>query len=812
MNRPLAVAVGAMLLAGAARGQVTLPFYDGFNYGAGSNLGGNGPWVNSASPIKVGNTNLSYPGLLAGTGNNVTLVPTSSAARTYVHFASQTTGTVYFAFLLKLNTLPSAQRLIAYAFNSTSSSSAPHLGFFVTATGQLGVGISTSAPQFTSAPLSVGTPHLVVVAYTFGASDSAQVWINPSSLGGSAPAPDGSFTAGTHNAALSYFHWNTPSAGSGGGSYEVDELRIGLTYAAVTPGSGPGAAPSAPWITDWAWLPAGLVLRGTQGPPHGAYQVLSSTSLALPAEQWTVVGSGQFDAAGRFECTNPPGAAAWQFYRLRVGGAPGGLIPPSIVSQPQSQTAWPGQNVQFSVVATGSPPLSYQWFFNGNTPLAGGTNATLSISNVQSNDAGGYSVVVANAAGAVTSLVATLTISPPATNGDYYVSPTGNDANPGTMELPFATVAKAVSVAQPGNLIYVRGGTYYPTQTIVVNRSGAPDQWIKLWAYPGELPVLDFVNQPYGSSNHGFRFTTNASYWHVKGLEIARAGDNGIKVEGRHCIFELLRLRQNRDTGLQIGFSHQSVNPGGELAAYIQVINCDSWGNFDPDNNGADADGFAAKMHSGRGIVFIGCRAWENADDGWDLFESDASVVISNCWTWKSGLGQGNGNGFKLGGNGSGGDSRGTHYVYRSVAFGHRVNGFTQNSHKDGLVIEHCLSFSNGPSGYNYFMEGSLNSGKRNVFRNNVSIPRSGTNTGGFIADNNPIEQNNSWNLPVTANAADYLSLLESAAAAPRQPDGSLPAGFARLVAGSDLIDKGVDVGQPFAGAAPDLGPYEFQP
>jgi hypothetical protein len=48
---------------------------------------------------------------------------------------------------------------------------------------------------------------------------------------------------------------------------------------------------------------------------------------------------------------------------------------------------------------------------------------------------------------------------------------------------------------------------------------------------------------------------------------------------------------------------------------------------------------------------------------------------------------------------------------------------------------------------------------------------------------------------------------------APREPDGSLPAnGFARLVAGSDLIDKGVDVGLPYTGSAPDLGAFEFSP
>src|SRR5258705_8816401 len=71
--------------------------------------------------------------------------------------------------------------------------------------------------------------------------------------------------------------------------------------------------------------------------------------------------------------------------------------------------------------------------------------------------------------------------------------------------------------------------------------------------------------------------------------------------------------------------------------------------------------------------------------------------------------------------------------------------------------------------------------------------------------------QNNSWQLPVTVTAADFASMTEPAAGASRQADGSLPDnGFARLVAGSDLIDKGVDVGLPFNGPKPDLGRFEF--
>lgn len=99
------------------------------------------------------------------------------------------------------------------------------------------------------------------------------------------------------------------------------------------------------------------------------------------------------------------------------------------------------------------------------------------------------------------------------------------------------------------------------------------------------------------------------------------------------------------------------------------------------------------------------------------------------------------------------------------------------------------------------------------MFKNNVGILRKATSPGNnFSEDNNPLQLNNTWNLAVTATAADFGDLTETAAKAPRQADGSLPAGFARLVAGSDLIDQGVNVGQPFNGVAPDLGAFEYAP
>jgi hypothetical protein len=78
------------------------------------------------------------------------------------------------------------------------------------------------------------------------------------------------------------------------------------------------------------------------------------------------------------------------------------LVPPSIVVPPQSVTAGVGGSAMFSVQAAGSQPLTYQWWF-GNSSLAGATNATFAIANVQSTNQGQYSVVIANGAGSVTS-------------------------------------------------------------------------------------------------------------------------------------------------------------------------------------------------------------------------------------------------------------------------------------------------------------------------------------------------------------------------------------------------------------------------
>jgi hypothetical protein len=116
--------------------------------------------------------------------------------------------------------------------------------------------------------------------------------------------------------------------------------------------------------------------------------------------------------------TGDPNSASEQLLIDNVQVYP--LVAPTVTTQPHSLTNSTGTTATFSVWAVGTAPLSYQWYFNTNTPLTAGTNSVLTLNNVQGSDGGTYSVIVTNAGGAVTSSVAMLTVLPNLTvNGDF---------------------------------------------------------------------------------------------------------------------------------------------------------------------------------------------------------------------------------------------------------------------------------------------------------------------------------------------------------------------------------------------------------
>ena len=89
-----------------------------------------------------------------------------------------------------------------------------------------------------------------------------------------------------------------------------------------------------------------------------------------------------------------------------------GSGPPTIDTQPADDTVNAGQAAKFTVEASGTPPLSYQWFFDRTNELDGATNATLTLAAVQTNQAGTYQVEISSASGSTNSRAARLTVNP----------------------------------------------------------------------------------------------------------------------------------------------------------------------------------------------------------------------------------------------------------------------------------------------------------------------------------------------------------------------------------------------------------------
>ena len=441
----------------------------------------------------------------------------------------------------------------------------------------------------------------------------------------------------------------------------------------------------------------------------------------------------------------------------------------------------------------------------------------------------------------------------------FYIAPDGNDVTgDGTIEKPWFNLQYAVDKAEAGDEIICRGGIYKPTMkkdgqkyTVRISKSGTAEAPIVIRSYEDEKPVIDFEQQLRDQSVGDRGILLTGDYWWIFGLHITHAADNAIKLEGSYNRIERCEFSYNLDTGLQLGFAHDFSQSGhgssndGSWCAYNDIIDCDSHHNCDYDSNyGSDADGFACKMHNGKGNRFIRCRAWHNSDDAWDLFETDYSVIIAECWAWDSGKAadhqwvkdyitksgsmsfSGNGNGIKLGGNGTGGSSKGIHYVYNCIAFNNNstnsVKGFDCNNHKEGHVVIGCLGFNNG---YDY-MFSSGGSDAKTKFYNNICLGRQEIRVGAddYNAIATPMSKNGWSNHLVTGiGMDDFVSLDEEDALKPRSIDGSLPRRFGRLVADSKMVDAGsedYDIPEelikdfPFlkrsiTGTTRDLGPYE---
>ena len=247
------------------------------------------------------------------------------------------------------------------------------------------------------------------------------------------------------------------------------------------------------------------------------------------------------------------------------------------------------------------------------------------------------------------------------------------------------------------------------------------------------------------------------------------------------------------------------------------MVNCDSHHNFDYQNAGGNADGFADKQGDAcAGNVYIGCRAWNNSDDGWDSYQRETNgtpTVYINCITYNNGpvsfdlsqppraLGvdaslfqgkdltnisnDGNPNGFKLGGKGTKHNTE----LYRCLAVAHRSKGFDQNNNAGQMKIINCTSYAN-----------KLNYGFGNDYaytleiHNCIGLDPSESNFKSH-ASGTVTQSHNSWLDGFSATDADFESLdVEGLLLAPRNADGTLAETLLLHLkaAATNLIDKGI--------------------
>lgn len=381
------------------------------------------------------------------------------------------------------------------------------------------------------------------------------------------------------------------------------------------------------------------------------------------------------------------------------------------------------------------------------------------------------------------SITQTPPVIPPSNTANYYVSTNGNDANAGTIDSPFLTIQKAISIVAPEQIIQIRGGVY-KTGNLIITKSGVAGKLIILENYPGESVKLDLSG---ASPDHGIYIS--GSFWKIKGLEITgyKQPLNGDYIatvfieNGTNNIFENLNIHHNQGCGIYL---EKSANNN-------IILNCDFHHNYDaltPGYQGGNADGAHHCTYANTVNSFIGCRFYNNSDDGLDEFCGAGKLYVTNCWAFWNGYLEGtsqpsqDGCGFKIGGLNDAGGMGYTRIFKNCLSVQNKTRGFNDNhsvSSKDS--ISYSIAYDNRAEGFNL-----NNSNFVHVLLNNISLKNVYSNAD---LNSQTVQKNNSWN-GYSPSDADFESIDATQLLRERKSDGSLPdITFLKVKTSSPLIN-----------------------
>ena len=356
--------------------RATLLFSEAFNYSPGAlqnqvNPGNSATWTGGNSGLTIVSTNLTYPNL-ADQGGNSLQVSNASAGSSIIQYANQTSGKVYYSFLFNPTVTNSGNTYFTALNPGTTSpgGSGDAVNAYYYSNGKIYVrGGGASASAGTGTALTIGTTYLIVISVDLDTKVDS-LWINPdsSTFGGTEPTPTATVT-GTSQTAVDNVGFK---AQSGSGTYFVDNLLIGTTWADVTPSSTCVSAT----VTDpanasvEAGSPATFTVSAG-GSSVDSYQWQYSTDGNDP---WLNVSGGSGGNTPSY--TTDPTDVSQNGYQYRcvadascngssaTSSVPAILTvtcnPPGFTTDPVDVSLSAGATTNFSVVATGSSP-TYQW-------------------------------------------------------------------------------------------------------------------------------------------------------------------------------------------------------------------------------------------------------------------------------------------------------------------------------------------------------------------------------------------------------------------------------------------------------------------
>jgi len=133
----------------------------------------------------------------------------------------------------------------------------------------------------------------------------------------------------------------------------------------------------------------------------------------------------------------------------------------------------------------------------------------------------------------------------------YYVSPIGNDTNPGTESLPWKTLAKAASMATAGVTVFIKQGTY--NERLVPVNSGTAEGPITFTSYPGDSVTIDGEGMRDPTLLSGLIYVDGLKYIKISGLRVLNSATAGIQVKNSsHVAIENNYIDNSYDMGIKV--------------------------------------------------------------------------------------------------------------------------------------------------------------------------------------------------------------------------------------------------------------------